>query len=88
MLFCSLHFSQKRAKKIEGDSIYIRHSLLMLEVCIPFGDISLCLRFLALWHSSFCLISRLHVAPLTVLHQYNLLTVDNMVGMCACAVQL
>lgn len=35
-LFCSLHFSQKR-KKIEGDSIYIRHSLLMLEVCIPFG---------------------------------------------------
>lgn len=33
--FCSLHFSQKR--KIEGDSIYIRHSLLMLEVCIPFG---------------------------------------------------
>lgn len=34
--FCSLHFSQKR-KKIEGDSIYIRHSLLMLEVCIPFG---------------------------------------------------
>uniref|UniRef100_A0A7N6BSU9 Protein 4.1 n=1 Tax=Anabas testudineus TaxID=64144 RepID=A0A7N6BSU9_ANATE len=29
--FCSFHFSQKRAKKIEGDSIYIRHSLLMLE---------------------------------------------------------
>uniref|UniRef100_A0A3B5BH76 Protein 4.1 n=1 Tax=Stegastes partitus TaxID=144197 RepID=A0A3B5BH76_9TELE len=30
-LFCSFHSSQKRAKKIEGDSIYIRHSLLMLE---------------------------------------------------------
>uniref|UniRef100_A0A7N8YAS1 Protein 4.1 n=1 Tax=Mastacembelus armatus TaxID=205130 RepID=A0A7N8YAS1_9TELE len=29
--FCSFYFSQKRAKKIEGDSIYIRHSLLMLE---------------------------------------------------------
>ncbi|CAG12036.1 unnamed protein product, partial [Tetraodon nigroviridis] len=29
-LFCSLRFSQKR-KKIEADSIYIRHSLLMLE---------------------------------------------------------
>uniref|UniRef100_A0A3P8NBM3 Protein 4.1 n=1 Tax=Astatotilapia calliptera TaxID=8154 RepID=A0A3P8NBM3_ASTCA len=29
--FCSFHFSQKRAKKIEGDSIYIRHSQLMLE---------------------------------------------------------
>uniref|UniRef100_A0A3B5L0B6 Protein 4.1 n=1 Tax=Xiphophorus couchianus TaxID=32473 RepID=A0A3B5L0B6_9TELE len=30
-VFCSFHSSQKRAKKIEGDSIYIRHSLLMLE---------------------------------------------------------
>ena len=40
-LFCSFHFSQKRAKKIEGDSIYIRHSLLMLEVCIPSGDVRL-----------------------------------------------
>uniref|UniRef100_A0A665VHY9 Protein 4.1 n=1 Tax=Echeneis naucrates TaxID=173247 RepID=A0A665VHY9_ECHNA len=29
--FIFFRFSQKRAKKIEGDSIYIRHSLLMLE---------------------------------------------------------
>lgn len=47
-LFCSFYFSQKRAKKIEGDSIYIRHSLLMLEVCIPSEDVSLCVYFLAL----------------------------------------
>lgn len=52
--FCSFHFSQKRAKKIEGGSIYIRHSLLMLEVCIPSGDISLCCLFLLF---GFCLIT-------------------------------
>lgn len=66
LFFCSFHFSQKRAKKIEGDSIYIRHSLLMLEVCIPSGDVSLCLYFLALWHNGFCLISRSHVAWFTL----------------------
>lgn len=65
-LFCSFHFSQKRAKKIEGDSIYIRHSLLMLEVCIPSGEASLWLHFLALWHTGCCLISRLHVARFTL----------------------
>ena len=30
----SPHFPQKRAKKLEGETIYIRHSNLMLEVCI------------------------------------------------------
>lgn len=34
---CSL---QKRAKKIEGETIYIRHSNLMLEVCIENLEIS------------------------------------------------
>lgn len=29
-----LHFPQKKAKKLEGETIYIRHSNLMLEVCI------------------------------------------------------
>lgn len=62
----SFHFSQKRAKKIEGDSIYMRHSLLMLEVCIPSGDVGLRLYFLALWRNGCCLISRLHVAWFTV----------------------
>lgn len=54
-LFCSLHFSQKR-KKIEGDSIYIRHSLLMLEVCIPFGGAVLqtLVYVFILWHNGFC----------------------------------
>ena len=32
--FCSFYVSQKRAQRAEGDSIYIRHSLLMLEVGI------------------------------------------------------
>lgn len=30
----SPHLPQKRAKKLEGETIYIRHSNLMLEVCI------------------------------------------------------
>lgn len=33
-LFPFPHFPQKRAKKLEGETIYIRHSNLMLEVCI------------------------------------------------------
>lgn len=65
--FFSFHLSQKRAKKIEGDSIYVRHSLLMLEVCIRFGDVNLQLYFLALWHTGCCLISRLHVAWFSLL---------------------
>lgn len=43
-VFVFLHSSQKRAKKIEGDSIYIRHSLLMLEVCICFLFLFFCWR--------------------------------------------
>lgn len=33
-LFPFPHFPQKRAKKLQGETIYIRHSNLMLEVCI------------------------------------------------------
>lgn len=60
-----LHFPQKRAKKLEGETIYIRHSNLMLEVCILSLQISVlilpsrfsvCMDFLLiftfLWH--FC----------------------------------
>lgn len=64
--FCSFHFSQKRAKKIEDDSIYIRHSQLMLEVGIPSGDVGLQLHFLALWRTGCCLTSRLHAAWFTL----------------------
>lgn len=49
-LFLSPHFPQKRAKKLEGETIYIRHSNLMLEVCIFSLQISVlavrCLVFL------------------------------------------
>lgn len=33
-LFLLPNFPQKRAKKLEGETLYIRHSNLMLEVCI------------------------------------------------------
>lgn len=53
------HFPQKRAKKLEGETIYIRHSNLMLEVCIVSLLISVmavcCHIFLPAW--TFVLIS-------------------------------
>ena len=59
------YVSQRRAKRIEGDSIYIRHSLLMLEVGIRTSR-RRPLRSLALWCSVFTLqrflSSRLHTS--------------------------
>jgi hypothetical protein len=36
MLFCfsPLSFSQKKRERLDGENIYIRHSNLMLEVCM------------------------------------------------------
>lgn len=64
---CSFRFSQKRAKKIEGDSIYIRHSLLMLEVCIPAGGtmVPVCV-FLLFGAAASLLMPRLHVSRFTL----------------------
>lgn len=69
---CSLfppspRFPQKRAKKLEGETIYIRHSNLMLEVCIQLWKcppccltVYHCMSSLSAWERSlhFCFLFR------------------------------
>lgn len=68
--FCSL---QKRAKKIEGETLYTRHSNLMLEVCIwrlsffALYLLSISLSHVLL-HGYFCLVSVFLCTLLTSFH--------------------